>query len=245
MDTTVTPAPLRSLDDVGVPCPQCALKHLRAAFSLILRSENDDFVSAKSMWNYICIPVSQAAVALTEWVEGYTYHFDYAYGCLVSAEDIAVSMNHSDVAKDIRSARLMLDKIRNGVDKRPAAEAVVDVLSALSEWNYPIVGHLAEACREAPRVLSFSLLMMKCMIIEAVTPAQVVLSFINQLVQFIGADNHSDKVSSPETVSPLDMKKGGESTMSCSGKKCSKKLVKAACGGGKVKKACKKGGCKK
>ena len=245
MDTTTTSVPLRALTDVGVPCPQCTLKHLRAALALVLRDESDILLSTSNMWNRVCIPVSQAAVAITEWIEGYTFHFDYAYGCLVNAEDIAVSSNQSSAAKDIRSARMVLDKIRTGADKRPAAEAVIDALTILAPWNYSIVGHLAEACREAPHALGVSLLMIKCMIVNSSTPAQVILSFINKVVQFIGTDDQLDNPSSPEEVNPLDMKKGGESIMSCSGKKSAKKLVKAACGGGKVKKACKKGGCKK
>ena len=235
------------LSDVGVPCPQCSLKHFRAAFSLLLRSDNTDILTSVRMWDPVSIPVSQAAVALTEWVEGYVYHFDYAYGCLVNAEDIAVAINQSNVAKDIRSARLQLDKFRFGEDQRTISEVVSDVDARLSQYNFPLVGHLAEACREAPKSFGFALPVIRCLMVSSTVPAQIILAFINQLVQFIGhPDDEADKESIQKTKSSsLDTKEGGESIMSCSGKKCAKKLVKAACGGGKVKKACKKGGCKK
>lgn len=126
---------LRKDEDIGVPCPECGLKHLRAALAAFLdRSPDDPEAPA------ISVDASQALVAFEEYAEGYTRHYDYAVGKTVLAEGALARANRADDARRLREARR---SARRGGD-------LSQVMAALKPLGEPYVGHLAEAVRESP-----------------------------------------------------------------------------------------------
>jgi hypothetical protein len=125
---------LRADADVGTPCPECGLKHLRAALAALLDGRVSDVTT--SSWN-----ASQALVALEEHALGYARHFDYAVGKIVLAEGELLAKGRTEEAKLLRGFRLRLTR-------RTRMEVVAGSLAAVGADAF--LGHLLEAERESP-----------------------------------------------------------------------------------------------
>lgn len=124
---------LRADADVGTPCPECGLKHLRAALAALLDGRAPDVTAS---WN-----ASQALVALEEHALGYARHFDYAVGKIVLAEGELLAKGRTEEAKLLRGFRLRLTR-------RTHMEVVARSLGAVGADVF--LGHLLEAERESP-----------------------------------------------------------------------------------------------
>lgn len=128
------------------PCPECALKHMSAAYAIA--------VSRKVLSHApdSCVNLARAVVNLVEFSEGYTNHWGLAVGFLVLAEEGFVADGDISTARVVRSERLALMAFpRLELDDRGAISATVQRLEVMSR-PFEYCAHIAEAVREYPQV---------------------------------------------------------------------------------------------
>lgn len=113
-------------------CPQCALKHLTAAYAALtsepITDEGRDYVDSED------ILIARHHITYAEYKAGYTGNLALAIGCLALAE--VESVDKADVYRDWRLAI---------IEDRPAV-----MLGAVPSLRAMAVAHLTEAVRELP-----------------------------------------------------------------------------------------------
>lgn len=168
-------------DNLLDPCPQCALKHLRAASAEYVftkklawrrdASLKDRLASYKREDKVSCVDpgqfelalesygagvtwISVALVNLVEVQQGYKTHLDYALGCMTRAEENFAGGFAPELSKKIRDLRL---EVTTSGDPGPAIRFLHEKyrdrgMGALSVVADHYTGHIVEAFREFPDV---------------------------------------------------------------------------------------------
>lgn len=130
---------------IWTDCPQCARKHLLAAYALFTQDEprtaDKNFVSVGAFR----LLLARAEIALTEAQAGYTGNASLASGCLAAAECIAAQRLKPDLRHALRDVRL-------DVDKMNLESAITGLWTFLmvNDAEARAAAHLAEARREMP-----------------------------------------------------------------------------------------------
>lgn len=205
---------LRTIENVGLPCAKCAVKHLYSAASYA--SVNG--VTPGDMVLYGPeAAVSRAVVAYTEYRQGYLYHKGYVIGCLVQAEDGLAGDGEPERSAALRGIRLAFDD-----------SDTLDVLTLRTAFGASYVtGHVLEALREAPEEFKA-----RVASLVDITDGGWYHSFVSRAVAL--AETISETVFRNP---PEEPEKGGEMDMACAKKgKC------AAQKGGKTMQAKKAAG---
>lgn len=139
------------VDELTTPgCPNCALKHLSAALSLLVDTKSSTATTLPGTHDpevdAFAVLEARALINFVEAIEGYKSHWDFGIGLLVRAEASAIAAGLPILSKILRDTRCnaMLAQTREDCTKvvRDLAEAVSRPAEARA--------HIEEAIRELP-----------------------------------------------------------------------------------------------
>ena len=141
---------------IWTDCPQCARKHLLAAYALLTQSGDnlDNSVSVKAFR----LLLARAEIAITEARAGYVGNASLASGCLAAAECIASSKDAVQYMIDSQpmnlNLRIELRDVRLNVDNMNLDAAITGIgrLLAANDIEARAAAHLTEAHRELPEM---------------------------------------------------------------------------------------------
>ena len=134
-DETKEAGPERDKSAIWTDCPQCAYKHLTAAYALA-SSRDVGFANSADIF------IARAIICLREAGDGYLGNADLAAGCLAAAEtDPSLPDDTRAALREIRTGRIQRGDLRNALDGL-----------AWPDVSAFVAAHITEALRELPEV---------------------------------------------------------------------------------------------
>jgi len=130
---------------IWTDCPQCARKHLLAAYALLTQDEPNKADNGVVCAGAFRLLLARAEIALTEAQMGYVGNASLASGCLAAAECISAQHLKPDLRHALRDVRLDIDKM----NLESAITGLWTFLMA-NDAEARAAAHLAEARRELP-----------------------------------------------------------------------------------------------
>jgi hypothetical protein len=137
--------------EIWTDCPQCAYKHMTAAYALLTPIESTPDLAVP----WVPLFLARASIALTEAQAGYEGNRALAVGCLAAAEDLQ-SADREPLKSVLRELRLDLGSGKPIAPVQRSLEHLEydDLESSLRVVDVHAAGHITEALREAPALLS-------------------------------------------------------------------------------------------